>query len=71
MSRKAAKRRVRGASQIMAQAQAQGDGTMLRSGFGSLRHTIVLPKGRMGGGTGRQLERARRATLFFFFACEF
>lgn len=33
MSRKAAKQRVRGASQIM--AQAQDDGTMLRSGLGS------------------------------------
>lgn len=33
MSRKAAKQRVRGASQIM--AQALGDGTMFRSGLGS------------------------------------
>lgn len=51
MSRKAAKQRVRGASQIM--AQALGDGTMLRSGLGSGEAHDGEPRGRRGEKTGK------------------
>lgn len=51
MSRKAAKQRVRGASQIMAQALC--DGTMFRSGLGSGEAHDGEPGGRRGEKTGK------------------
>lgn len=63
MSRKAAKQRVRGASQIM--AQALGDGTMFRSGLGSGEAHDGEPGGRRGEEDGEAVGP------FFFLECDF